>query len=46
VVQRAEELPNWTPLRTNTATGSSVIFLDDNATNDFNFYAIKLLPNP
>jgi hypothetical protein len=46
VVQRAQELPNWTPLRTNTATGSSVIFLDDNATNDFNFYSIKLLPNP
>ena len=46
VVQRSSGLPNWTPLQTNKAAGTSQVFLDNNATGAFNFYSISLLPNP
>jgi plastocyanin len=46
VVQRSSGLPNWIPLKTNKAASTSEVFLDNNATGDFNFYSIALLPNP
>lgn len=46
LVQRSSSLSNWTPLSTNTAAGSPVTFLDNNASGDINFYSVLRLPNP
>ncbi len=39
-------LDNWTSLSTNTASSSSVVFVDGQATNGNAFYRVELLPNP
>jgi plastocyanin len=46
IVRRAGNLPDWVPIATNTATTSSVSFVDDKATNSVNSYSIQLVPNP
>jgi hypothetical protein len=46
IVRRAEVLPNWTNIATNTATSNSITFVDSNATTPVNFYSIQLMPNP
>jgi plastocyanin len=45
-VQRSGALPLFSSISTNTATNSTVIFLDNNATGSVNFYGVHLLPNP
>jgi plastocyanin len=46
IIRRAAGLPNWVNLATNTASTSSVTFVDSNAKNPINFYSIQLMPNP
>jgi plastocyanin len=46
VVERSASLTNFTAISTNTATGSDVTFSDNAATNNQNFYRVRLLPNP
>ena len=46
VVQRSLDLTHWTALSTNTAAASSVVFADQNATENRWFYRVWLLPNP
>jgi hypothetical protein len=46
IVSRSVDLPVWLPLATNTATGGSVLFQDKSATDAFNFYSVRLAPNP
>jgi len=46
VVQRSLDLTHWAPLSTNTATASSVVFTDQNASGNLWFYRVGLLPNP
>jgi hypothetical protein len=48
VVQRSTNLgsTNWLALFTNTATSGTVIFTDNNATNDSGYYRVGRLPNP
>jgi hypothetical protein len=46
VVQRSLDLANWTPLGTNTAGSSSVIFLDSSAAGSPAFYRVGRVPNP
>jgi plastocyanin len=46
VVQRSENLSNWTPIATNRADSSTVTFLDRAATAPATFYSITLAPNP
>jgi len=46
VVLRSAALPGFAPIRTNTAAGSTVTFLDDSATGPLNFYRVRLAPNP
>src|SRR6266404_3033486 len=46
VVQRSEDLQNWTPISTNTATSNPNPFSDNAATGSLNFYRVQLLPNP
>jgi plastocyanin len=46
VIQRSDNLPGWTPIQTNTATGASVLFLDTSAAGPLNFYSVTLQPNP
>lgn len=48
IVQRSTNLQsaNWLTLATNTASGSSVNFTDQNATANPGFYRVGRLPNP
>jgi hypothetical protein len=46
VVQRSENLENWTPIGTNTATSNRTPFSDNAATGSPNFYRVQLVPNP
>ena len=46
IIRRAGALPNWVNIATNTATTSSITFVDSNAKNPINFYSIQLMPNP
>jgi plastocyanin len=46
VVLRSAALPGFAPIRTNTAAGSTVSFLDNSATGPVNFYRVRLAPNP
>ncbi len=46
VVERSSNLAAFTPLRTNTASGSTMTFTDNNAAGPANFYRVRLLPNP
>jgi len=48
VVQRSTNLTstNWLTIFTNTAASSTVIFMDNNATNSAGFYRVGRLPNP
>ena len=46
VGQRSADLSNWLPLATNNAVSSPVTFTDSDATGPFNFYSVKLFPNP
>ena len=46
VVQRSLDLTHWTALSTNTATASSVVFTDQNASGNLWFYRVGLSPNP
>lgn len=48
VVQRSTDLAsgNWVSLSTNTAASSTVIFVDNEATNNLGFYRVGRLPNP
>jgi plastocyanin len=46
LVQRSGDFANWTGLRTNTAAGSSVNFVDTNAPAGPAFYRVGLVPNP
>ena len=46
VIERSTTLSNWTQLDTNTASGSSVNFIDPEAVATPNFYRVKRLPNP
>ncbi len=39
-------LPNWTPIVTNMATGNPETFVDTNATNNPAFYRVGQMPNP
>jgi plastocyanin len=45
-VFRSGSLPGLTPISTNTATSSTVSFLDNSATGAMNFYSVHLVPNP
>ena len=46
VVQRSSNLISWVSIATNTAASDPVNFLDQNATNNLNFYRVGRLPNP
>jgi plastocyanin len=46
VVLRSEALASLAPISTNTATSSTVSFLDNNATGAVSFYGVHLMPNP
>lgn len=46
IIRRAGALPAWTDIATNTASTSSITFVDSNALNSVNFYSIQLMPNP
>lgn len=46
VVRRSADLIHWIPLVTNTATTSTAMFLDQNATGSVAFYQVGRLPNP
>jgi plastocyanin len=46
VVQRSGDLKTWIGINTNTASGSTVSFLDNNASLNVEFYRVRLLPNP
>jgi hypothetical protein len=46
VVLRSNGLPALSPISTNTATSSTVNFLDSSATAALNFYRVQLVPNP
>jgi len=46
VVERSSGLPNFAPLITNTAAGSSVTFTDTAPTGGLSFYRVGRLPNP
>jgi plastocyanin len=46
VVQRSADLTQWTDLNTNTASASSITFLDQDANGNPGFYRVGLLPNP
>ncbi len=46
VVLRSGALPSFSPISTNTATGSTENFLDNSATGAVNFYRVGLMPNP
>jgi plastocyanin len=46
VVSRSTSPFVWQPIATNTASGPSIVFRDDTATNSSNFYAVSLLRNP
>jgi len=46
VVERSTGLPNFSPLMTNTAAGSSVTFTDSAAALGLSFYRVGRLPNP
>jgi plastocyanin len=46
VVQVSTNLLDWTPLATNTATASPVIFSDPNAGGGAAFYRVERRPNP
>lgn len=45
-VERSSDLVNWIPLKTNSAAGALVPFLDNAATGHVNFYSVRRLPNP
>ncbi len=45
-VERSTGLPNFSPLMTNTAAGSSVTFTDSAAALGLSFYRVGRLPNP
>jgi hypothetical protein len=46
IVLRSNGLPGLSPISTNTATSSTVNFLDNSATGALNFYRVQLVPNP
>ena len=46
VVERSADLSQWVARSTNTASSSSEVFLDQNASNNAGFYRVQLLPNP
>jgi plastocyanin len=46
VVQHSTDLSQWISLSTNVASGSSVTFVDNRATNNSAYYRVGLLPNP
>ncbi len=46
VVESSTNLPNFTAISTNAAGAGSVTFTDHAAANNFNFYRVRLLPNP
>jgi hypothetical protein len=46
VVFRSGALPGFSPISTNTASGSTVTFLDNSATGAVNFYGVHRVPNP
>jgi plastocyanin len=45
-VQRAVTLPEWVPISTNLAAGTSVLFQDSNAPTNTAYYRVMLVPNP
>jgi plastocyanin len=46
VVFGAGALPSFSPISTNTASSSTVTFLDNSGTGPLNFYRVQLVPNP
>ena len=46
VIERSVDLANFTPLATNTATGSTATFSDTSAAGMLDYYRVKLQPNP
>ena len=46
VVERSADLSQWVARSTNTATSSSEVFLDQDASSNAGFYRVQLLPNP
>jgi plastocyanin len=46
VIERSVDLATFTALATNTASGSSATFQDNNATGMLEYYRVKLQPNP
>lgn len=46
IVQRSADLSNFVPLSTNTANTNLMTATDTQATDHFNFYSVKLQPNP
>jgi len=45
-VERSATLSNWTTIRTDTANTNPMTVTDAVATNQMNFYRVRLLPNP
>ena len=46
VVARSGSLPGFTPIQTNTASSSPVLFVDPAATEELGIYSVSLMPNP
>lgn len=46
VIERSANTDAWQAIATNTASQSTVIFVDTNATADLNLYRVGRLPNP
>ncbi len=46
VVERSANLPDFTPISTNSTGAGSVTFTDSAATNNQNFYRVRLFLNP
>ena len=46
MVDRSTVLPHWTPLKTNTAAASVVLFQDNSATGGASYYRVRQMPNP
>ncbi|HEY5911231.1 MAG TPA: Ig-like domain-containing protein [Verrucomicrobiae bacterium] len=46
VIARSPTLANFLPIATNTATSTSMTFIDQDATGPINFYRLNVLPNP
>ena len=46
IISRSSQLGLWTPVATNTAAGSSALFVDPVALDGARFYSVSLAPNP